>query len=314
MGIRLVMEAISRHAPESLTWRERYALTVLAATAMDGTRELPPGIEDNPEVIARLRLGRSERYAVLKSLTDKGALLHLERGRNGVGAVYAIAPFSTIAGAGRPGEPDARPVDNRNEGSGNPGRFNPAKGPGSTNEGSGFNPPKGPGFPDPAPYIGVRGFKTGGKTPPPPGSRPLFPYALPDAPPEEGESSEAKNSAANGTLSDRQALAAETRKARPDWSTRSILRALERPSVAERPWPVVAEAMRLMVADVTTAYPGRLEHDGPWWAEASRRVQPAKGRHAAPETHQYDPDPESRLCRACGASQVDKVHRRRRTA
>lgn len=41
MGIRLVMEATSQHAPEGLTWRERYALIVLAASAIDATRELP---------------------------------------------------------------------------------------------------------------------------------------------------------------------------------------------------------------------------------------------------------------------------------
>jgi hypothetical protein len=69
-----------------------------------------------------------------------------------------------------------------------------------------------------------------------------------------------------------------------------------------------------MVADTTTAYPGRLEHDGPWWAEAARKVQPARGRHAAPDsTHEYQDDPATGLCR-CKAPEVDKVHRRRRLA
>jgi hypothetical protein len=315
MGIRLVMEATSRRAPEGLTWRERYALIVLAASAMDGTRELPPGIETSPEMAARLRLSRTQLYLVLGALCEKGALVHLERGRNGVKAAYAIAPLVPHSGSERPGDPDVPPVENPLKSPSNRDASAPAKGPGSENEGSRFEVPKGPGFRDPAPYIGIKGFKTGGKTPPPPGTRPLFPCALPDAPPEEGESLTAKNPAPHGTLHDRQALAAEIRKTRDDWSTRSILRALERPAVAERPWPVVAEAMRLMVADTTTAYPGRLEYDGPWWAEAARKVQPARGRHAAPDgTHGYDHNPATGLCRECRAPEVDKVHRRRRSA
>ena len=257
MGIRLVMEATSSRVPDALTWRERFVLTVLASSAMDATRKCPEGIEDSPDLIARLRLGRSERYAVLASLVAKGALERFERGRNGVKAVYAIAPFEAITGMERPGEPDAPPVDNPLKGPGIPDATGPLKGPGST---------------DPAPYKGIKGFKTGGGTPPPPGIRPLFPCALPDAPPEEGESPRAKNPAPHAAARDRQALAAEIRKSRSDWSARSVLRALERPDVAERPWPLVCEAMRIMAADPATQHAGRLEYDGPWWPEAARKL------------------------------------------
>ena len=66
-------------------------------------------------------------------------------------------------------------------------------------------------------------------------------------------------------------LAAEIRKTRPEWSTRSVRTALEDPAVAERPWPIIAAAMRIIAADKTTKSPGRLKENGPWWAEAAAR-------------------------------------------
>jgi hypothetical protein len=275
MGIRLAMEAADRTA-EDYTWRERCVLMVFAMSAIDDTRECPPGIEDRPEIIRRLGLSRTQRYAVIASLVDKGALERRERGRNGVKAHYAIASSVTIPGAGRPGEPDARPVDNHVKGPSNRDATEELKGPGSENEGSRKPGLKGPSNRDASEgdtvFRGIKGFKTGGGTPLPPGARPLFPFALPDAPPEEGESPRAKNPAANGTVRDRQALAAEICKTRPDWSARSVLRALERPDVTERPWPLVCEALRIMAADSATQHAGRLEHDGPWWPEAARRL------------------------------------------
>lgn len=277
MGIRLVMEASGSRVPETLTWRERYALMVLAASAIDATRELAPGIiEDSPDLAARLKMSRTQLYVVLEALCDKGALLRLERGRHGVKAHYAIAPFGIAAEPERPGDPDVPPVENPLKDPSNRDAKAPAKDPGSENEGSRFDPPKDPGFRDPAPYKGIKGFKTGGGTPPPPGIRPLFPCALPDAPPEEGESPRAKNPAPHGTGRDRQALAAEICGTRPEWSARSVLRALERPAVTERPWPLAREALRIMAADPATQHAGRLEHDGPWWPEAARRLGTAR--------------------------------------
>jgi hypothetical protein len=312
MGIRLVMEAATRAAAD-LTWRERYALMVLAASAIDDTRELPPGIEDKPDIVDRLRLSRTQRYAVIAALVEKSALLRLERGRNGVKAIYAIAPFVAIPGFERPGEPDAHPVDNPPKGPSFRDASAPAKGPGSENEGSRKPGLKHPSKRDPAPYKGSYGFTTGGGTPPPPGPRPLFPFALPDVPPEEGDSPRAKNPAANDP---KQALAAEIRKARPDWSTRSVIRALERPSVAERPWPLVAEAMRILVADKATNHPGRLEHDGPWWAEAARRLRASHGGQAPPDgIHPFVPHPEQPgRCWTCKTPEDNWHHPRRQTA
>jgi hypothetical protein len=177
MGWRLV-RAAEDNAPDSLTWRERYALLVLANAAMDDTRECEPEIEDNPEIIRRLRIGsRSERYAVIQALCDKGALMKKERGRNGVKAVYVVAPFQGLAyltgraeSSGRrskgpgspdaspvdnpvkgPGSPDASPVDNPVKGPGNPDASPRLKGPGLAAEGSGFGGMKGPGNPDASP-------------------------------------------------------------------------------------------------------------------------------------------------------------------
>jgi hypothetical protein len=165
MGWQLVREA-EDHAPANLTWRERFALSVLANAAMDATRECPHGIEDNPDIVRRLRLSRSARYEVLAALCDKGALIQVERGRNGVRAVYAVAPFTTLAqlkglenpdastnghGFKHPENPDPSTVDNSTK---RPGfrdasaNGRAAKGPGFTTEGSGKPGLKGPGNPD----------------------------------------------------------------------------------------------------------------------------------------------------------------------
>jgi hypothetical protein len=161
MGWQLVREA-EDYAPASLTWRELCALHTLANAAMDDTRLCPRSLEDRPDVMRRLRLKRSALYEVLSALCDKGALVQVERGRNGVQAVYAIAPFATVAHLKGPGNLDSTddtscgdPVDNHVDnplkGPGFPdatGAPDTLKGPGLTAEGSGFDPLKGPGFPD----------------------------------------------------------------------------------------------------------------------------------------------------------------------
>ena len=50
MGIHLVMEAADRGL-DGLTWRERCVLMILAASAIDATRECPAGIENRPDII-----------------------------------------------------------------------------------------------------------------------------------------------------------------------------------------------------------------------------------------------------------------------
>lgn len=167
MGIRLFVEVLE-HAPDALTWRERYALAVLAENANDTTRECWPGIEDDPVIAHRMRLpGRSSRYEVLKALRTKGALEGVTAGHRGHRAVYRIptlGPVTVDPGKG-PGSPDAIPK----KGSGDSGhsvrepRTQPAtKGPGTpdpnSEKGSGNDPErvrephgKGPGTPDPYP-------------------------------------------------------------------------------------------------------------------------------------------------------------------
>lgn len=319
MGIRLVMEA-QEHAPESLTWRELHALQVLASSAMDSTRGCPPGIESRPDIITRLRLGRAERYAVLAALCAKGALVKTERGRNGVRAAYSIAEFP---GTERPGDPDARavdnsqgadpaPVDNPAKRPGNPDATHSVKGPGTGTEGSGKPGLKHPESPDPSAgrtsYRGVRGFKTGGGTPltPQASAQRARLFAVPSETEGEGEIS-AENP--DGQQDGRETLIAEILVLRPEWSRRSIARVLERPDVAARPWRLVARALRLVAEDPETQSPGRLAADGPWWSRAARTSE-AK----TPATHPYEHDPETGACRTCRAPEVDRCHRRRRTA
>jgi hypothetical protein len=95
------------------------------------------------------------------------------------------------------------------------------------------------------------------------------------------------------------ALVARVRELRPDWSTRSITRALADESVTERPWPLAVAAMLAVAADPASEHPGRVAHDGPWWKaaapvapkrppwceqcrESTRRLEDADGYDAGP--------------------------------
>jgi hypothetical protein len=74
------------------------------------------------------------------------------------------------------------------------------------------------------------------------------------------------------------ALVAEAREIRPEWSSRSIRRALAHPDVAERGWDRARQAMLAVAADPESHQPGRLAYDGPWWNQS-----PAPGRgHCRP--------------------------------
>lgn len=111
MGIRLVVEVFD-HAPK-LTDRELRVLTLFAESARDETRLCFPGLEDDGPFVARMRLSRTQRYAVVKSLVDKGALLRISRGRQGARAVFAIPHFapasaSVQAAPAGPDEPEIR--------------------------------------------------------------------------------------------------------------------------------------------------------------------------------------------------------------
>jgi hypothetical protein len=100
MGWQLA-EEVQRDAPPSLTFRERYVLTVYAHSANDQTRELRGSIE-RPDISDRLHMpSRSERYAVRAALIRKGALERLQQGRHGNCATFRIPVM-----AQGPGFPD----------------------------------------------------------------------------------------------------------------------------------------------------------------------------------------------------------------
>jgi len=100
------------------------------------------------------------------------------------------------------------------------------------------------------------------KPPPPPPPATLWPAAVPD-PKTEGEGEifpEDENP-------DLPVLVAEVRKIRPEWSSRSIRRALADPAVTERPWPLIRLAMLAVARHPESKHPGRLAHDGWWWLQ-----------------------------------------------
>jgi len=120
--------------------------------------------------------------------------------------------------------------------------------------------------------------------------RPLWPFAMPDVTSEEGDQS--------GRDQTPEQLASTVRRLRPEWSTRSIERALAEPSVAERPWLMACVAMIAVARDPESKHPGRLAHDGPWWGqggtsarrppwcrecrESTRRLEDEDGYDAGP--------------------------------
>ncbi|WP_409469114.1 hypothetical protein [Streptomyces sp. HC307] len=91
MGIRLIVEVLTS-APEALTHREKLLLVVLAEDANDDTRITWNSVE-RPEVLRGAKLSRAQLYAVLKSLTAKGALEKLTAGQKNGAAKYRISKF-----------------------------------------------------------------------------------------------------------------------------------------------------------------------------------------------------------------------------
>lgn len=109
------------------------------------------------------------------------------------------------------------------------------------------------------------------ETDPPPPSPPSAESARSSAAGIEGEGEKELSSMIN------LGLVAKVREIRPDWSTASIARALNRPEVLERPRNLIAPAMLAVARDPASQYPGRLAHDGPWWqAVPARPAAPPK--------------------------------------
>jgi len=95
MGWRLAEEC-QKYAPDNLTFREMYVLCILAGKAFDSgkeARKCPKGVEKQPDIIKRMRCGRSERFATLAALVDKGALLRFGWGGRDHISTYEIPEF-----------------------------------------------------------------------------------------------------------------------------------------------------------------------------------------------------------------------------
>lgn len=136
----------------------------------------------------------------------------------------------------------------------------PAEGHGGGGSRNGSNHRNAPSPQSPAPTPSPRG---------PASPAPLWPCAVPD-PEGEGDSSQ------DGipTQAELDAFVAEVRQVRPEWVSRSILRALSDPAVAERGWARARLAMLAMAADPESQAPGRLAHDGPWWNQRAATPAP----------------------------------------
>lgn len=86
---------------------------------------------------------------------------------------------------------------------------------------------------------------------------PPYPPTPADPPPDPGDLAPGYEQPAE--------LIAQVRAVRPDWSVRTIARALADQSVRDRPWPVTRAALLAVAADPATNSPMRLTYDGPWW-------------------------------------------------
>lgn len=106
MGWRL-REHVERHAPATVTHREKLVLSILAGQAFEDTRVCAPYTD--PDIQLRASVSRSQLYAVVKALVAKGALELVTRGQKHVCAKYRISTFGVglAADSQRPGFPEA---------------------------------------------------------------------------------------------------------------------------------------------------------------------------------------------------------------
>jgi len=210
----MIVEVLD-HAPDTLTWRERWALIVLAENANDDSRECWPGIEDDPGIAHRMRLsGRSSRYEVLKALREKKALESVSAGHRGRRAVYRIPSLGPAKG---PGSTD--PIDS--EGSGNPGQS--VQDPRTQSTG------KGPGNPDPMKGKGSGNDSEWVREPHGKGPGNPDPYSSdPSTPHEEEASTEREGAAAAAPGADREITAAEKREFGNFWALHPKSRNLDK--------------------------------------------------------------------------------------
>jgi hypothetical protein len=90
MAIKLVTEVMDGAPP--LTHREHKVLMILAENAQLSTRQTWDSVE-SPRILRRARLTRSQMYAVIAALVDKGCLEKPVWGGRNHRAKYAIATF-----------------------------------------------------------------------------------------------------------------------------------------------------------------------------------------------------------------------------
>lgn len=126
MGIRLFVEALD-HAPSTLSHRERLLLGVLAEDANDDTRLTWSSVQD-PKILRRASLSRTQLYEVLKALIAKNTIKKVAAGQKNGTAKYVILPLAPQCPAERdaetPGqspapqdtEPPQRPVHRDTDG------------------------------------------------------------------------------------------------------------------------------------------------------------------------------------------------------
>lgn len=139
---------------------------------------------------------------------------------------------------------------------------------------------------------------------PPP--KPLTPSPLPAAAAARpaDDPAHTAGATAEGEGESLEALTAEVRRIRPEWSPGSVRRALTHPDVAARqPRSLIRSAALAVARDPETDHPGRLSRDGPWWVP--RREAPAAAGDRPPwcgtcdeRTRQTMADPPAR-CPAC---------------
>jgi len=132
VGNRLGDEVLD-HAPPTLTHREKLVLLVLAKDANETTRRTWLSVED-PKILKRAGVSRSQMYSVLKALQSKGVLKKVEGGRKHGFAKYELI---VLGPPQRPGIPDAE---------------DDSQGP----ENRDAETSQGPGFRDPEPDLSVR--------------------------------------------------------------------------------------------------------------------------------------------------------------
>ncbi|QQN79761.1 hypothetical protein [Streptomyces sp. XC 2026] len=94
MGIRLYVEVLD-YAPTTLTHREKLLLAVLAVDANDDTRRTWNSVESD-ENLRRAQVSRSQLYAVLKKLIEKGALKKVGSGQKNAAAKYELPHMAPL--------------------------------------------------------------------------------------------------------------------------------------------------------------------------------------------------------------------------